>query len=210
MQKLDLPLKKQPLQQRSKFLVDCILEAATRVLKTEGVAGFTTNAVADEAGVSIGSLYQYFTSKETLLAEIKRSHFSELLSLFRQVPERLKTNQLSELISCFVDASVAGHEIDPTLHKILSHDVANFELEEKADLSATIHQKVAEAFSQYKGQIREGLDLNVAAQLLSTLVETTVHHTVLYQADKQKQQRTIAELKYLIMVYLTCGELSTE
>jgi AcrR family transcriptional regulator len=64
-------------------MVDSIKEAATRILKEQGVEGFNTNAVAEKAGVSIGSLYQYFGSKEALIAEIKREHFSQLRLLLK-------------------------------------------------------------------------------------------------------------------------------
>ena len=71
------------MQTRSKATVDAVLEAAARVLEERGLAGFNTNAVAERAGVSIGSLYQYFPSKDAiLLALMERSLtlFSETLS----------------------------------------------------------------------------------------------------------------------------------
>jgi AcrR family transcriptional regulator len=66
------PLKprKTPRQQRSTETVNVILEAAARILERRGLDGFTTNAVAERAGVSIGSLYQYFPSKEALTATL--------------------------------------------------------------------------------------------------------------------------------------------
>lgn len=69
------PLKprKAPQQPRSQQTVAALLEAAAQVLETRGMAGFNTNAVALRAGVSIGSLYQYFPSKESLtLALVQR------------------------------------------------------------------------------------------------------------------------------------------
>jgi AcrR family transcriptional regulator len=75
------PLKprKTPRQQRSTETVNVILEAAARVLERHGLAGFTTNAVAERAGVSIGSLYQYFPSKEALTATLIRRETSTLI-----------------------------------------------------------------------------------------------------------------------------------
>jgi AcrR family transcriptional regulator len=62
-----------PRQARSQQTVDCILEAATRVFRREGFRG-TTNRVAAEAGVSIGSLYEYFPNKQALLAALAERH----------------------------------------------------------------------------------------------------------------------------------------
>ncbi len=56
-------MRKQPSQARSKATVDAIVEAAARILGDQGWAGFTTNKVAEAAGVSIGSYYQYFPDK---------------------------------------------------------------------------------------------------------------------------------------------------
>jgi len=56
-----------PRQQRSRQKVELILEATVRVLDRDGMEGLTTNAVAAAAGVSIGTLYQYFRNKEAIL-----------------------------------------------------------------------------------------------------------------------------------------------
>ncbi len=66
--------KKQPKQDRSRVTVEAIIEATTRILKREGRAALTTNRIAQVAGVSVGSLYQYFPNKEALLAEVKQRY----------------------------------------------------------------------------------------------------------------------------------------
>jgi AcrR family transcriptional regulator len=63
MEKRRPSMRKQPSQARSKATVDAIVEAAARILGDQGWAGFTTNKVAEAAGVSIGSYYQYFPDK---------------------------------------------------------------------------------------------------------------------------------------------------
>ena len=62
--------RKQPLQARSRETVGAIVEATARILEKDGHDGFTTNAVAERAGVSIGTLYQYFPDKEALLGAL--------------------------------------------------------------------------------------------------------------------------------------------
>lgn len=62
--------RKRPRQARSVATFEAILEAAARILESLGFAGFNTNAVAELAGVSIGSLYQYFPSKDALIVEL--------------------------------------------------------------------------------------------------------------------------------------------
>ena len=62
---------------------EAILDAAAHILGERGWAGITTNAVAETAGVSIGSLYQYFPNKLALIEAVRRLHFDELLSVLR-------------------------------------------------------------------------------------------------------------------------------
>lgn len=62
--------RKRPLQARSRETVGAIIEAAARILESQGLDGFTTNAVAEKAGVSIGTLYQYFPDKDALLGSL--------------------------------------------------------------------------------------------------------------------------------------------
>jgi AcrR family transcriptional regulator len=59
--------RKQPTQPRAIETVACLLQAAAQVLEAQGRAAFNTNAVAERAGVSIGSLYQYFPGNDALL-----------------------------------------------------------------------------------------------------------------------------------------------
>jgi AcrR family transcriptional regulator len=65
-------LRKRPSQTRAMRTLDALFEAATRVLATEGEAGFTTNRIAERAGFSIGTLYQYFPSKEAIIVALVR------------------------------------------------------------------------------------------------------------------------------------------
>jgi AcrR family transcriptional regulator len=70
--KVDISLKKQAKQVRSIATVNVIIETATNILKHDGAARFTTNKVAERAGVAVASLYQYFPNKEALLFQVAR------------------------------------------------------------------------------------------------------------------------------------------
>ena len=69
--------RKQPVQARSSELVASLLEAAVRVLSREGAARFTTIRVAEKAGVSVGSLYQYFPNKQAILYRLQRDEWEK-------------------------------------------------------------------------------------------------------------------------------------
>src|SRR5580700_8543077 len=69
-----LEARKAPGQARSQETVAVILEASARILESEGVRGFNTNAIAAKAGVSIGSLYQYFPNKDAIVLALIGSY----------------------------------------------------------------------------------------------------------------------------------------
>jgi len=69
--------RRRPRQARARATVDSILEAAAQVLQRSGVEGFNTNAVAERAGVSVGTLYQYFRDKDALLVAVTRREMAK-------------------------------------------------------------------------------------------------------------------------------------
>src|SRR5580704_5727293 len=77
--------RKRPGQARSKKLVNDILEAAIRVLGREGARRFTTARVAAAAGVSVGSLYQYFPNKEAILFRLQTNEWQQTGELLRKI-----------------------------------------------------------------------------------------------------------------------------
>ena len=76
---VDDPLRKKPSQTRALRTIDTLFEAAIRILASEGEAGFTTNRIAERAGFSIGTLYQYFPSKEAIVVALVRRHRERVL-----------------------------------------------------------------------------------------------------------------------------------
>jgi AcrR family transcriptional regulator len=94
-----ISVRKRPQQARSARLVAYILEAAVRVLAREGAQKFTTARVAEEAGVSVGSLYQYFPNKEAILFRLQTDEWDQTSDLLESIlvdsdeppPDRLRS-----------------------------------------------------------------------------------------------------------------------
>src|SRR5580700_3154791 len=94
--------RKSPRQARSEATVDAVLEATARVLVKVGYDRASTNRIAAEAGVSVGSLYQYFPSKEALVAALVDRHMTEMVGLFEHHFEALSAAPLPVVAEAMV------------------------------------------------------------------------------------------------------------
>lgn len=111
--------RKIPAQGRSSQTVEAILEAAARILETRGLAGYTTNAVAERAGVSIGSLYQYFPNKDALTAALIERETAPLLELAQRARE---AGSFRAGVDTLIDAAVAHQMRRPELARLLDFE----------------------------------------------------------------------------------------
>lgn len=160
-----LDARKTPRQGRSAATVDIILEAVARILETGGLGALTTNAVAATAGISIGSLYQYFPGKEALLAALIRRKRQELIIMLEQVAATDNGADLGELVIGFVRAALHHQFQRPRLAAGLEYAEAILPLDDETRiLKKRIVEIVAEALSRY------GIDQpDVAARDLAAL-----------------------------------------
>jgi AcrR family transcriptional regulator len=114
MQKHDLNPRKKPRQARAEATVEAILEAATRIFSEGHFDGFNTNRVAEIAGVSIGSLYQYFPSKEALTAALieraQKSLADAIEASIDESPGKPFDTVLAELVDVAIDHQFARAE----------------------------------------------------------------------------------------------------
>lgn len=111
--------RKRPRQARSVATFEAILEAAARILESLGFAGFNTNAVAELAGVSIGSLYQYFPSKESLIVELIRRERAKLSNHIVETIKQHEAADLKEKLKLIIHAAVQHQLSRPQLARTL-------------------------------------------------------------------------------------------
>lgn len=114
--------RKQPQQARSAGLVATILEAAVQVLAKEGAPRFTTARVAEKAGVSIGSLYQYFPNKTAILFRLQSDEWRQTSQLLRDILEDFERPPLARLRS-LVHAFIRS-ECDEAAIRVALNDAA--------------------------------------------------------------------------------------
>src|SRR5450830_1024430 len=117
---MKLQPRKEPRQARSKAMVDTILDAIARVLVERGYAKTNTNLVAEAAGISVGSLYQYFPNKDALIFALRERHVTRMLSLFEEIVAKMtEEGSLAGDFEALIDALVVAHLLEPELNRIL-------------------------------------------------------------------------------------------
>ena len=112
--------RKKPQQRRSHVTIDTIFEATIQVLLAQGLDGVTTVQIAERAGVSIGSLYQYFPNKRALMAAVVRRHVGEVvdrtIAACRSVHGKTIAEMCGTMMNAFVDAKTRRPEVSRALY----------------------------------------------------------------------------------------------
>jgi AcrR family transcriptional regulator len=116
--------RKSPVQARSAASVDAILQATIQVLLTVGKERLTTTRVASRAGVSVGTLYQYFPNKSALLQAVLKRHLNEVAEAVERVCQQQRGNSLQHmaeaLMTAFLDAKMRNAKTSVALYSVSS------------------------------------------------------------------------------------------
>ncbi|WAS90883.1 TetR/AcrR family transcriptional regulator [Nannocystis punicea] len=156
--------RRNPIQSRGQATVDAIVEAAAQILARKGPTAATTNAVAARAGVSIGTLYQYFADRDALLQEIGRRHVAEMQAVLAGALGGIDGLPLPEAVERLVAAIVASHRVAPRLHQALHQSLARDHLDTIDAFEVAVEAMVSRALAG-----RDELDLP-APELTATVL----------------------------------------
>jgi len=111
-----------PKQRRARQTVDAVLDAVVWVLKREGFKAVTTNRLAEVAGVSIGSVYQYFPDKQAIFVALHQRHIEQIDRMVESKLIEHAASSLEELMRAMIEAMVDAHSADPELYELLASD----------------------------------------------------------------------------------------
>lgn len=198
--------RKRAIQARSRATVDVILKATARVLIAEGYDRASTNKVAARAGVSIGSLYQYFPSKEALVAALLERHLEEMGQVLRAAFPRLATAPIEQAAEEVVRLMVAAHSVDPALHRVFVEQVPRIGQLERIQ---GFEQEMTALVRAYLEPRRDALvvdDLDMAAFIVVGVVESLTHAAVLSRPELLGEP-FVQEVSAVVIRYLTGGRL---
>jgi AcrR family transcriptional regulator len=176
--KKQLEPRNQPVQKRSRETVDEILNAAAQVFDANGYAAGTTNRIAERAGVSVGTLYQYYSSKESIAVALLERHIEETGRRLHEWVGHMVAEQhgLADALEDYVEGMLQAHAGRPRLQHILL---------EETPLPPRVHETLIEAERQAAKtvagllrlypEVRRG-DLDRAGFILTQTVESLTHH----------------------------------
>src|ERR1700677_3780503 len=103
------PARRRPQQLRSQQTVEAVLDAVVRILKKDGIVGVTTNRIAEVAGVSIGSVYQYFPDKRAIFTALHERHIRKIDRLVEAKLAEHAASPLDALMRAVIEAMIDAH-----------------------------------------------------------------------------------------------------
>jgi AcrR family transcriptional regulator len=182
---------RKPRQSRSRVTVDAILDAAIVVMKKHGTGGITTNRVADAAGVSVGSLYQYFPDKQAIYQALHERHVE---SVDRMISSAAKdAGSLNELVAQLVDRLIAMHVAEPHLHDLLRSTLVSGTDSAHAPLQSLLREHL----SAHVDPTRLDVVSFIAARMLESL-----SHAAAARLPRTTEKHDVREVTRAMTAYL--------
>jgi AcrR family transcriptional regulator len=196
--------RKRPLQQRSQATVDAVLEATLQVLKRDGAQALTTTAVAARAGVSVGTLYQYFPDKDSLVMALKVQYFQALVTTLRAAARSVEGQPLEQALPEIIGALLSFKRERLDLSLALREPM--MAMGGEAIVREATRQLVS-AMARVLAAARPALrDPTLRAQIMNSAIEGVLS-AVIFQAPRQLGTPQLAEeLNRLALSYALAGD----
>jgi AcrR family transcriptional regulator len=194
--------RKRPRQNRSKETVETILTATARILVKLGFDGLTTNAVAEQAGVSIGSLYQYFPNKQALVAALIERRLDEKNAQTHAELARLAGAPFPEAVRAMIRMTVENYAVSPELSRVLIEQVPRVgRMARIAELHQGTLRLVAALLEARKHELAVR-NPEMAAFVLVASIEAIAQRATLFQPSRLTDPVLIDEATAMVTRYL--------
>ncbi len=197
--------RKNASQDRSRATVDALIEATARILVREGFDSASTNRIAEVAGVSVGSLYQYYPGKEALVGAVIDRHNRELMQLVRGALAEVASQPIRKAVRRLVAVAIEAHRIDPRLHRVLAEQIPRTgRLENVEAFNRETHALFRAYLESHRDELRK-VDVGLAAFVCVTTIEALTHTAVLQRSETlsdEAAETLIDETTRLVVGYL--------
>lgn len=203
---MDVKPRKYPRQARARATIDAIVEASTQLLLDRGYERFTTARAAERAGVSVGSLYQYFPNKAALAAAVIDRCCEGFIATLDEALAGRPRITLAECVRAIVDVILVSHHLTPDLHRIVIDLAPRIGVGEKSE---RVSRKMAEAIEAvlrlHADEIAPGIGLATASTIIETLLVALAQRAALADAPSARNDEIAGEATSMITRYLAGG-----
>jgi AcrR family transcriptional regulator len=197
--------RKAASQERSRATVDALVEATARILVKEGFDKASTNRIAEVAGVSVGSLYQYFPGKEALVVSVIERHQQETMQTVRGELAEVLAQPVEKAVRTLIAVAVKAHRVDPKLHRVIAEQIPRVgKLEKVGTFSPENYTLFRTYLEGHRDELRV-TDLELASFVCVTSIEALTHNAVLHypkMLSDETMEAFIDEGARLVIGYL--------
>jgi AcrR family transcriptional regulator len=197
--------RRTPRQDRSRETVEAIVEAAAQVFERHGYAAGTTNRIAQRAGVSIGTLYQYFPNKDALVAELARRHIAQLEATAWPALEALVeyVPPLHDGLAAIVLGTAELHRGSPNLQRVMFEQTPRSD--EFRGLMLNFFERASGLIGDYLAACPEVRvpDTRVAGRMVAVVVDEVTHGAIIHPVNGDDPEVYARETIAMLERYLT-------
>jgi len=193
--------RRRPKQRRAHQTVDAILDAVVKVLKREGLSAVTTNRIAEVAGVSIGSVYQYFPDKQAIFVALHQRHIDQIDRMVETKLIEHAASSLDDLIGAMIEGMVDAHTGDPELYELLATEVPH-RADGTRDFAVRLHGVFRLALSSRAHELKNGRDLDKLVFIVTNMVESLSHAALFRRSPRLSLTAAKAEVVRAVLAYL--------
>lgn len=200
--------RRRPSQGRSMMTFEAILEAAATLFSRDGYEASSTTKIAEFAGVGVGSLYEYFPSKDALAAQLLRRHCDRMLFEFDQTFQRSSGQGIERVAGALVDAAHAAYAVDTRLHRVLLEQMGRVSKpHHMSRVSLAIIDLLEKALMEC-GEPIQRPGIRLAAFMVESVIESLTQRSIQY-APEVFDTELRNELKVMVTLYLRSPLSST-
>lgn len=194
--------RKEPSQRRSIDRVQKILDVVAVLLERNGAEAITTNMIAQEAEIPIGSLYQYFPNKHAVLNAVGQRHLERVNQMLSEIFQSdLSGNSWEDLIDLVIDSFANFYLTEPgfaPLWSSMKQDPELIEIDRENNIK--ISENVSRILSQFQVDPAEN---KIISRIVVEVTDAILNRWIREQKDREFSSRMIIELKIILKSYLT-------
>jgi AcrR family transcriptional regulator len=168
----------------------------------ESYDALSTNRVAERAGVSVGSLYQYFPNKASLVAALLHRHVDDMLGRIVEEAPVLMTLPVERAVRRFVELMIDAHRVDPKLHRVFVEQMPRVGDLKRIESVQDRGMALAHAYLTLHADEIRPKDLELAAFMIVMTIEAVTHGAVLTKPELLERPELVDEATELVVRYL--------